>query len=88
VRWTILRPVVNDEWVRSASVIELEGLAACLIEGRIGPGFTGIAAEMAGYAAAGTFLKSVRGIDPKVIAWALRSIARERQEASFIDSRR
>jgi hypothetical protein len=74
--------VVKDDWVRSASVIELEGLAACLIEGRISAAFTLIAAEIAGYAAAGEFLKSVRGIDPKVIAWALRSIARERSAAT------
>ena len=71
--------VVNDDWVQQASVSELEGLAACLLDGRIGPAFTGVSAEMAGYAPATAFLRSVRGIDPKVIAWALRSIARERQ---------
>jgi hypothetical protein len=74
--------VVKDDWVQRASAAELEGLAACLLEGRVGPSFTAIGAELAGFAPAGEFLKSVRGIDPKVIAWALRSIARERQRRS------
>jgi hypothetical protein len=71
--------VVKDDWVQRASAADLESLAACLLEGRLGPSFTGIAAELAGFAPASDFLRSVRGIDPKVIAWALRSIARERQ---------
>lgn len=73
--------MVDDDWVQAATPAELEGLAGCLLNGTIiGPAFTGINAERAGFAAATAFLRSVRGIDPKVIAWALRSIARERRK--------
>jgi hypothetical protein len=71
--------VIDDEWVQRASASELQNLAACLLDGRIAsPWFTSLAAEMAGFAGASEFLRSLRGVDPKVIAWALRSIARER----------
>ena len=71
--------MINDDWVRGASASELQNLAACLLDGRIAsPFFTSLAAEMAGFPGATDFLKSMRGVDPKVIAWALRSIARER----------
>jgi hypothetical protein len=72
--------VINDDWVQQATPAELDSLAGCLLDGRIGPAFTGVSAEMAGFAAATEFLRSVRGIDPKMVAWALRSIARERQK--------
>lgn len=75
--------MINDEWVQKASAGELQSLAACLLEGRIAsPWFTGLAAEMAGFSGASEFLRSVRGVDPKVIAWALRSIASERLRAA------
>jgi hypothetical protein len=75
--------VINDDWVQQASAGDLQSLAACLLEGRIAsPWFTSLAAEMAGFAGASEFLKSVRGVDPKVVAWALRSIARERLKAA------
>jgi hypothetical protein len=75
--------VINDDWVQQASASELQNLAACLLDGRIAsPFFTSLAAEMAGFAGASEFLKSMRGVDPKVIAWALRSIARERSKAA------
>ncbi len=71
--------MIDDEWVQRASASELQNLAACLLDGRIAsPWFTSLAAEMAGFAGASEFLRSLRGVDPKVIAWALRSIARER----------
>jgi hypothetical protein len=75
--------VIDDDWVQRASAGELQSLAVCLLDGRIAsPWFTSLAAEMAGFASASEFLKSVRGVDPKVIAWALRSIARERLRAA------
>ena len=75
--------MVDDAWVQAATPAELEGLAACLLNGSLGlgPAYTGIGAERAGYAPATAFLRSMRGIDPKVVAWALRSIARERRKA-------
>ena len=77
--------MINDDWVQKASAGELQSLAACLLDGRIGsPWFTSLAAEMAGFAGASEFLRSVRGVDPKVIAWALRSIARERLRAARV----
>jgi hypothetical protein len=75
--------VINDDWVQQASASELQNLAACLLDGSIAsPFFTSLAAEMAGFAGASEFLRSMRGVDPKVIAWALRSIARERLKAA------
>lgn len=74
--------MIDDEWVQKASAGDLQSLAACLLDGRIAsPFFTSLAAEMAGFAGASDFLRSMRGVDPKVIAWALRSIARERLKA-------
>lgn len=74
--------MVDDDWVQAATPAELDSLAGCLLNGTIGPAYTGIGAERAGFPAATAFLRSVRGIDPKVIAWALRSIARERRKVS------
>jgi hypothetical protein len=73
--------MIDDAWIDGASPARLEALAQLLIDGKIAHPFAGGAVEMAGFKEAAAFLRSLRGTDHKVIAWALRRIARERSRA-------
>jgi hypothetical protein len=71
--------LIDDAWIEGATPDRLEALASHLIDGTIAPPFTAGAVEMAGFKEAAAFLKSLRGTDHMVIAWALQKIARERR---------
>jgi hypothetical protein len=71
--------MIDDAWIDVASPERLEALASRLLDGKVAPPFTAGAVEMAGFGEAAAFLKSLRGTDHKVIAWALMRIARERR---------
>jgi hypothetical protein len=74
--------MIDDSWIDGASPARLEALARLLLDGKIAHPFAGGAVEMAGFKEAASFLRSLRGTDHKVIAWALQRIARERARAS------
>jgi hypothetical protein len=73
--------VIRDEWLDHASPAQIETLAAALLDERVAPPFSNLGAQIAGFdAGVGALLVSLRGIDPKVIAWMLRRLARERRK--------
>jgi hypothetical protein len=72
--------VIRDEWLDGASPAQMETLAQALLDERVTPPFSNLGAQIAGFdAGVGALLVSLRGIDPKVIAWMLRRLARERR---------
>ncbi len=73
--------MIRDEWLDHASPAQIETLAAALLDERVAPPFSNLGAQIAGFdAGVGALLVSLRGIDPKVIAWMLRRLARERRK--------
>lgn len=73
---------IDDAWLDSANPADVEALAQALLDGRIGAPFSTGAIQLAGFAeGAARLLSGLRGSDPRVVAWMLRRLSRERSRA-------
>jgi phosphatidylserine/phosphatidylglycerophosphate/cardiolipin synthase-like enzyme len=71
-----------DDWLDDATPADLEALAQSLLDNRIPTLSTGAAIQLAGFGqGAVRFLQHLVGTDPKVVAWTLQRLARERRKA-------
>lgn len=74
--------MVNDDWLDDATAADLEGLAEAVLDGRISSTPSAGSLQLAGFGrGAAEVLTHVHATDPKVIAWMLRRLAREKREA-------
>ncbi len=73
---------IDETWLDAANPADLDALAQALRDGRIGAKFSTGAIQLAGFdEGAARFLAGFRGMDPKVIAWMLHRLSRERSRA-------
>jgi phosphatidylserine/phosphatidylglycerophosphate/cardiolipin synthase-like enzyme len=72
---------VDDTWLDGANPADLDALAESLLDGRVGERFSTSAIQRAGFEDAVSFLDGLRGTDPRLVAWMLQRIARERRIA-------
>ena len=73
---------IDDTWLDGANPTDLAALAQALLEGRVGTQFSTASVQLAGFGeGAARFLAGVRGTDPKVVAWMLQRLSRERRRA-------
>lgn len=73
----------DDAWLETASAGDLVALADALTAGRIGADFSTSAVQLAGLSVgAARLLDGLRGTEPRVVAWMLRRLARERTAAA------
>jgi phosphatidylserine/phosphatidylglycerophosphate/cardiolipin synthase-like enzyme len=71
-----------DDWLDEATAADLDGLAACLLDGRIPSAGAAGSVQLAGFdVGAVRFLDHFRDTRPEVIAWTLKRLARERRVA-------
>lgn len=74
---------IDDRWLDHANPADLDSLARALLEGRLTAPYTASAAQLAGAGSqAAVFLESLRGTDPRVLAWMLERFAQERRRAA------
>jgi phosphatidylserine/phosphatidylglycerophosphate/cardiolipin synthase-like enzyme len=74
--------VMDDAWLDAATPSDLEVLADSLRSGVVAPPYLSAAVKLAGADGAQSFLAGLGRTEPKVIAWMLKRLARERREAS------
>lgn len=73
---------VDDAWLDAANPDDLSALAEALLSGRIGAQFAVGSVQLAGFREdAARFLESMRGVDPRAVAWMLKRLSRERSRA-------
>ncbi len=72
---------MDDAWLDAANPADLEAVAHALLDGRIPPPFNAAAVQRAGVADAGSFLAALAGTEPRVLAWLLQRVAKERRTA-------
>ena len=73
---------IDDAWLDAANAADLDALAQALLDGRIGAPFSTGSIQLAGFReGAAKFLNSLRGSDPRVVAWMLQRLSRERSRA-------
>ena len=72
---------MDDAWLDSANPADLEAVAAALLDGRIASPFTAGALQRMGVDDAGPLLEALAGTPPKVVAWMLQRLAKERRSA-------
>lgn len=72
---------MDDAWLDTANPADLEAVADALLDGRISSPFTAGALQRMGVEDAGSLLEALAGTDPKVVAWMLQRVARERRTA-------
>jgi phosphatidylserine/phosphatidylglycerophosphate/cardiolipin synthase-like enzyme len=73
---------IDDSWLDGANVADLEALARALLAARIGADFATGSIQLAGFGAdTARFLHGFRGTEPRVVAWMLHRLARERARA-------
>ncbi len=71
-----------DAWLEEATAADLDALAQCLADGRIPSAGSAGSIQLAGFSTGAVrFLQGLEETKPKVIAWTLRRLARERREA-------
>lgn len=71
-----------DDWIDEATSADLDALAQCVLDGRIPDRFSAGSIQLAGFNdGAVRFLERLRGVDPKVVAWTLQRLAKERRDA-------
>jgi phosphatidylserine/phosphatidylglycerophosphate/cardiolipin synthase-like enzyme len=73
---------IDDAWLDGANPADLDALAQALLDGRVGPDFSMGSIQLAGLGAgAARFLQGLRGSEPRVVAWMLKRLSRERGRA-------
>ncbi len=73
---------IDDAWLDGANCADLDALAQALEDGRIGDAFSTGSVQLAGLGpGAARFLDGFRGTDPRVVAWMLQRLSRERSRA-------
>ena len=69
-----------DDWLDEATAADLDGLAACLLDGRIPSAGAAGSVQLAGFGVGAVrFLQHFGDTKPEVIAWTLQRLARERR---------
>jgi phosphatidylserine/phosphatidylglycerophosphate/cardiolipin synthase-like enzyme len=71
-----------DDWLDEATAADLDGLAACLLDGRIPSAGAAGSVQLAGFdVGAVRLLQQFGDTKPAIIAWTLQRLARERRVA-------
>jgi phosphatidylserine/phosphatidylglycerophosphate/cardiolipin synthase-like enzyme len=72
---------MDDTWLDTANPADLEAVAEALLDGRVSSPFSSGALQRVGVDGAGSFFEALAGTDPRVVAWMLQRVARERRVA-------
>lgn len=73
---------IDDAWLDGANPADLAALAQALLDGRVGSQFSTGSIQLAGFGeGAARLLDGLRGTDPRIVAWMLQRLSRERSRA-------